>query len=257
MLSLANFKPGPLTKRHLLPAAFAISFSILAVPTLLSRRPPAEFTDFKLKQQQVAQGEKLGLMYGYKYRYTPCNAEIYLTLFDQTEMLRQYVGILDESFDPPEDAGPEKFSGIVKYIGVPVHAAEGSGTLQGYVVFRCSFIHEWWPIVKRIPRQEFTITKRVDKEVESLRDQLDRELPPPPPLPKEILEPPFRTVPLPSPSPLPKGGFNAQPKKRAVRRRDKDKARVVSKTLATSTSTQMPPFPKEELPSWLKWMANQ
>lgn len=258
MLSLARLKlkPGPITKRHILPAAFALSFSIIAVPTLLSRRPPVEFTDFRLKQSVVAQGDKLGLIYGYKVN-RGCDAEIYLTIFDQTELLRRYEGPLGESIDVPEDAGPEKFSGIVKYVGIPVHAAEGSGSLQGYVVFRCSFVHDWWPITKGIPRQEFTIVKQVTPEVDTLRDQLDRELPPP--LPKEVLEPPFRSVPVPAPK-QPKGGGGGELKRppkagtgtRTVRRRDK--AKVVGKT--TVTATTLPPFPKEELPGWLKWMAN-
>lgn len=276
MILASITKAWPFTKRHILPAVTTVSVAIVIVPAYLSRTSPVEFLGFKLKEQAVHQGDKLGLVYAYRV-LKHCDSEMHLAMYDHTEEVRHYVGPLSESIDQPEDNGPEIFSGVTKYIGVPVHAAEGSGSLQGYAVFHCNAFHNIWPITIRIPSQEFSILPRkIEPRLEDKLDQIEKKLDS---IPSEVLEPPFRSNPLPPvdvqrdksggseevlppiPRKAPKGPT------RVVRKKDRVKLenRTTASAAATdskfdtdaNTDTKIPPMPKEELPNWIKWMAKQ
>jgi len=181
-------------------------------------------------------------------------------MYDQTELLRRYEGDLAETIDPPEEGGPDVFAGITKYIGVPLHAAPGTGQLEGYVMFRCNILHELWPVTIRVPKQEFTIIKKPEPAPDPIGSDKLRELLLPS-IPKEVEQPPFRS------HPLPPGGWNEVPlpqrARRSVRQVRRNKAKVVSKTTFSAAIVELSPQPQpqpnpkqEELPRWLKWVIN-
>jgi hypothetical protein len=164
------------TRRHLIPAIVAVLLALIVVPLYLSRKPPTEFMSFYIATPYVGLGEKLKIVYGYRLSSQSCESTIYASIYDNTERVRMFEGPLNISVDVPEDNGPEVYSGMSKYIGIPVHAHEGGASLQTEIEHRCNWLHWYWPIVQELPSQPFTIGPKPDvqileKKIEQLQEQ--------------------------------------------------------------------------------------
>lgn len=159
--------------RQVVPGVVGILLGLTLVPVWLSRKPPVEMLGIQIVNPIVDRGEKLRVRYGYKV-LRPCHSTIHLDLYDRVERVRMYEGALDETIEVPEDAGPDIYMGLVKSVGVPIHSKEGSGYLQGSIVHRCNWIHEWWPIIQDLPMLSFTIeSKEVPAPVQELKRELE------------------------------------------------------------------------------------
>ncbi len=172
-------------KRHVYPALAAIALSVAVVPAYLSRKPPVEFLGMRLANDRVEQGDKLELIYGYRVIRPGCESRIHIQVFDNTERVRLYEGDLNDTVEIPEDNGPEVFTGMIKYVGVPIHARAGSASAQIQVTHRCNILHYYWPITQNLTTQEFTIAAKLlpqeelQKKIEELEKKVPLDGPPP------------------------------------------------------------------------------
>lgn len=170
---IRNFRDYVLmSKKHVIPAGVAFLLAAVVVPAYLSRKPPIQLLGIRIAEQSVVQGDKLKLVYGYRVLEEGCDTFLHVAVYDNTEQVRMYSGPIEESLEQPEDAGPEIYSGIVKYVGVPLHSQAGSGTIQVYAECRCNWLHNYWPIIQELGSIEFTIKEKVD--IKTLQDQIEK-----------------------------------------------------------------------------------
>lgn len=269
-------KLASVNRKHIVPAVTAIGLAVIVVPIFLSRSDPITILEMKLTQDEFTQGSKVVIVYRYKKNKECRHNTLYVQIYDQAERVRMYEGELSFSVDIPDDNGPDIYSGMTKYIGLPEHTAPGKGVVHPSLEFRCNFIHEWWPIVVDLPPIEFTIkgrvpTEKLKEEIDEIKKSQPLVVPAPQPvpqsfpmLPQELQNPPFRSVPFiynpaqPSPD---KKIF----KQAARRRKDRIKYAPKSITLSAPASTvsvtsapvaPVAPQPKEDnnLPGIIKYL---